>query len=95
MRTLPHFLYLFATTGVGVILSIALSKAIVVLVALVIAAGLYFYIRESKKTSNADKFASAIDAYLEKIKHELLTWFENIEQFYYQQVDEVIASLKE
>ena len=84
-----------ATTGIGVALSIALSKAIIAPIALVVSMGLYFYIRGSIKTSNTIIFIMAIDAYLNTIKRELMEWFENIEQFYHQQVDEVIASLKE
>ena len=84
-----------ATTGIGVVLSIALSKAIITPVALVVSAGLYFFICENIKPSNTARFTSAIDGYLEKIKSELLVWFKNIEHFYHQQVNEVIASLKE
>jgi hypothetical protein len=82
------------TAGVGIILSIALSKAIIIPIALVIAAGLYFLLREKKKASNTNDFISAIDVYLETIKRELLVWLENIECFYHQQVEEVIKTLE-
>jgi hypothetical protein len=83
-----------ATAGLGVVLSIALSKVIIIPIALVVAGGLYYFLRENKKTLNTDNFVSAIDVYLERIKRELLEWLENIEDFYHQQVAEVIKTLE-
>ena len=82
-----------ATVGLGALLSLALPGAVVIPVALLVATGLYVRLRNSAKASNTNKFVSAIDAYLDSIKSELLKWFEAIEQFYHQQVNEVKASL--
>jgi hypothetical protein len=79
----------------GIILSIALSKAIIIPIALIVAGGLYYFIRENKKTANTDNFVFAIDSYLESIKSGLMVWFEHIENFYHEQVEEVKVSLKE
>jgi hypothetical protein len=84
-----------AEAGLGIVLSIALSKAIIVPVSLVIAAGLYFFLREKTKYSNTDNFVSAINSYLETLKRELMIWLENIESFYHEQVAEVIKTLED
>lgn len=83
------------TAGLGAVLSIALSKTIIIPIALVVAGGLYLFIRDKKQKSNTENFISAIDSYLETIKRELMVWFESIEYFYKQQVEEIKASLKE
>ncbi|MDR0363511.1 MAG: hypothetical protein LBH92_00585, partial [Bacteroidales bacterium] len=83
------------TAGLGAVLSIALSKTIIIPIALVVAGGLYLFIRENKRTANTEKFISAIDSYLKTIKGELMVWFDKIENFYQQQVEEIKASLKE
>jgi hypothetical protein len=81
--------------GLGVVLSIALSKVIIILIALVVSGCLYYFILKNKKTTNKDDFAQAIGAYLDSVKRELLVWFENIERFYYEQLEEIKATLKD
>jgi hypothetical protein len=77
------------TAGLGVVLSIALSKVIILPFALVIAGGLYYCISEYEKTKRQEDFIFAINRYLYSAKSELLKWFENIEIFYNKQAEEL------
>lgn len=75
--------------GLGAILSIALSKAIILPISLIIAGGLYYLISKYEKSKNQGEFISAINRYLASVKEELIVWFEHIETFYNEQVEEL------
>jgi hypothetical protein len=78
--------------GLGVILSIALSKAIILPISLVIAGGLYYLLSQYEKSKNKREFISTINRYLASVKEELIVWFEHIETFYNDQVEELKRS---
>jgi len=80
--------------GIGVVLSIALSKAIIVPISVLIAGGVYYIVKEDKKKKNQAEFVSSIKKYLDSVKDELILWFENIEIYYNGQVEELKQSIK-
>ena len=79
--------------GIGIILSIALSNFIIIPISLVIAGGLYYFISEQGKEKNKDGFKAAIDRYLDSVESELCVWFQNVEEFYDKQVEELLSTL--
>ena len=85
----------FGTAGIGIILSIALSKIIIIPVSLIVAGSLYYFISEQEKKKNKDKYKISIELYLDSIESEILVWFENIEAFYNKQVEELKSNLKD
>ena len=82
------------TAGIGVVLSIALSNAIILPVSLIFAGCLYYFISEKGKEKNRAEFKSAINHYLVSVESELCIWFKNIEDFYNKQVSELITTLE-
>jgi hypothetical protein len=81
------------TVGIGIILSIALSKVIIIPVSLVIAGGLYYFISEQSKEKNKHEFKAAINSYLDSAESEFRIWFEKIEEYYNEQIKELIFTL--
>jgi hypothetical protein len=82
------------TAGLGVILSIALSKAVILPISLIIAGGLYYFISEYEKEKGRSDFVAAINRYINSVKRELIIWFEHIEAFYNEQVEELKQSIE-
>jgi hypothetical protein len=78
----------------GVVLSIALSKVVILPISLIIAGGLYYFISEYEKDKNQKEFMAAIDRYINSVKGELIIWFEHIEAFYHEQVEELKQSIE-
>ena len=81
------------TIGIGVILSIALSKVIIIPVSLVVAGVLYCFISEQGENKNRYEFKAAINCYLDTVESELCIWLKDIEEFYNKQVEELISTL--
>jgi hypothetical protein len=82
------------TAGLGVILSIALSKVVILPISLIIAGGLYYFISKYEKNKGQDEFMAAINRYINSVKRELIIWFEHIEVFYNDQVEELKQSIE-
>jgi hypothetical protein len=82
------------TAGLGVILSVVLSQAVILPISLIIAGGLYYFISEYEKNKGQGEFMAAINQYINSVKGELIIWFEHIEKFYNEQVDELKTSIR-
>jgi hypothetical protein len=82
------------TAGLGVILSVALSQAVILPISLIIAGGLYYYISEYEKNKGQGEFMAVINRYINSVEGDLIIWFEHIEKFYNEQVDELKTSIK-
>jgi hypothetical protein len=80
--------------GLGVILSIALSQVVILPISLIIAGGLYYLISEYEKGKDQGEFMAAINRYIDSVKRELIIWFEHIEAFYNEQVEELKRSIE-
>jgi len=81
------------TIGIGVILSVALSRVVIIPISLVAAGVLYYFISEQGKNKNKHEFNAAINRYLDTVESELCIWFKNIEDFYNKHVEELISTL--
>jgi hypothetical protein len=82
------------TAGLGVILSVALSQVVIFPISLIIAGGLYYFISEYEKDKGHSEFMVAINRYINSVKGELIIWFEHIEAFYNEQVEELKRSIE-
>jgi hypothetical protein len=82
------------TAGLGIILSIALSQPLILPISLVVTVGLYYCISEYEKSKDQNEFSAAINRYLDSVENELIIWFEHIEEFYKEQVEELKQTIE-
>ncbi len=80
--------------GIGVALSLSITKPIVIPVALIVAALLYPLIKKGLDSTNKQQFFTVVEKYVKDLKVELLSWFDSIEIYYKKLVDELIETLE-
>lgn len=79
------------TTSMGVALSLSLTQAIIIPIALIVGVGLYIIIKKHVDNKNKREY---ITQYIRGLKCELLKWFDNIESYYNKEVNKLIKKLE-